>query len=90
MARVFIPSLMRDLCHGGSQVEVQGSTLRQVLDNLDTLCPGIKRRILEDGEIRPEFSLAVNGVEESMGLLELVPDGAEVHILPALSGGARP
>jgi molybdopterin converting factor small subunit len=31
--------------------------------------------------------VAVNGAVSSVGLLQKVPDGSEVHFLPAIGGG---
>ena len=89
MATVFIPSLMRELCGGRHSVEVGGSTLRQVLSNLESECPGLHDLVVEDGMLRPGIQLAVNGVTSATGLLRSVPDDAEVQILPAMSGGQR-
>jgi len=89
MATVFIPALMRDLCGGRHTVEVAGSTLRQVLANLEPECPGLHALVVEDGMLRPGIQLAVNGVASATGLLRSVPEDAEVQILPAFSGGQR-
>ena len=89
MATVIIPTLMRDLCGGRHSVEVAGSTLRQVLANLEPECPGLYALVVEDGMVRPGIQLAVNGVASASGLLRAVPDDAEVLILPAFSGGQR-
>ncbi len=89
MATVFIPALMRDLCGGRHSVEVAGSTLRQVLANLEPECPGLYALVVEDGMVRPGIQLAVNGIVSATGLLRAVPDDAEVLTLPAFSGGER-
>lgn len=88
MARVFIPATLRDLCKGRSEVEVPGATLRQIVENLSRECPGIGARILQGGEMRPDLALAVNGVVGAEGLLERVPEGAEIQIMPAIAGGS--
>jgi molybdopterin converting factor small subunit len=87
MALVRIPSLLRDISGGRSEVEVQGRNLRQVVDALDAQCPGIKARLMEDGSLRPELAFAVDGETAELGLLEPVGERSEVLILPALSGG---
>lgn len=88
MPTVFIPSLMRKLTDGQDRVEVQGTTLRQVVDNLDKDYPGLKELIVEEGRVRPGLQLAVDGVLSATGLMGKVPAGSEVHILPALGGGS--
>lgn len=87
MALVFIPAPLRDLTRGLDRVEVAGATLRQVIANLDARYPGLKARVLEAGDVRPGIALAVNGVQAEARLLEPVPEGAEVQILPAIGGG---
>ncbi len=88
MALVFIPSLMRAKTGGKDRVEVEGSTLRQVVDNLDKAFPGMKALVLTNGDISPGVALAVNGEPTEEGLLMEVPAGAEVQILPAIGGGS--
>ena len=87
MPAVLIPALLRDLTGGRQEVHVPGSTLREVLDNLDAVCPGLRERICDGSEIKPGLSLAVDGETAELGLLEPVSETSEVQILPALAGG---
>jgi molybdopterin converting factor small subunit len=87
MPTVFLPTMLRPLAGGLDRVEVEGQTIREVVDQLEQLAPGIKQTLIEDGRVRPGLAFAVNGVMQSMGLLAPVPEDAEVHILPAISGG---
>lgn len=87
MVTVFIPSLLRSLTGGKSQVQVTGATLRQVIENLDAAYPGIGSRVLDGERIQPSLSLAVNGEVTQIGLLQPVAPESEVQILPAISGG---
>ncbi len=87
MAVVRIPSLIRDLTGGKDSVEVPGSTLRQVINNLDRQYPGIKARLLDGDRLNPQITVAIDGALISMGLLEPVEEGSEVSIIPRISGG---
>ena len=89
MVTVLIPSVMRELTGGRDRVEVDGSTLRQVVNALEAEHPGTKALIIDSGMIRPEISIAVNGDIISSGLVEPVPADAEVVIVSAISGGGR-
>jgi molybdopterin converting factor small subunit len=89
MPTVFIPSLLRSYTGDRSKVEVEGRTLRQVFENLERECPGIGARIVEDGRIRPEISVAVDNELVDTGLIFPVSETSEVSLLPAISGGAR-
>lgn len=88
MVTVHIPSPLRSFSDGRAQVEVEGKTLRQVIEALDRQCPGIMDRLIaEDGSLRPGLALAIDEYYTDEGLLQPVPDGSSVHILPALGGG---
>ncbi len=87
MAKVWIPSLLRDMCGGEHIIDVPGRSVRQVIDNLDTHCPGIRDRLIEDGDLRPDLAVSVDGETTQIGLLQPVGEDSEVHILPALGGG---
>lgn len=88
MATVFIPSLMQTLTEGKHRVEVDGATVRQVINNLETAFPGMKERLLDEGDIKPNISVAVDGEVTTLGMLEKVGENSEVHFLPAIGGGA--
>ena len=89
-----IPAVLRPLAAGRSRVPVgipHGSaSLGATLDALWSACPALRDRVLtEQGELRPHVNLFV-GTEScrwSGGLGTPVPDGAEIAILPAVSGG---
>lgn len=89
MPTIFIPALLRSYSDGRSRVEVAGRNLRQVFDNLEAECPGIRDRIITDERIRPEISVSVDGELVDTGLLYPVGERSEVYLLPAISGGHR-
>ena len=88
MATVFIPSLMQTLTDGEKQVRVEGFTVRQIINNLDGMYPGVKERLVEDDRVKPNISVAVDGEVTPLGMLEKVGEDSEVHFLPAIGGGA--
>ena len=88
MATVFIPSLMQKLSDGKSRVEIEGSSVRQIVNNLDAEYPGFKERLVEDGRIKGNISVAIDGEITPLGMLEKVGENSEVHFLPAIGGGA--
>ena len=87
MATVFIPSLMQKLSDGNHRVEIEGSNVRQIVDNLDAQYPGFKVRLVEDGRIKGNISVAIDGEITPLGVLGKVGENSEVHFLPALGGG---
>ena len=87
MPRVFIPPLLRPLAEGAEEVEVAGTTVRQVVENLNTRFPGIRERLCSEGELQPGLAVAVDGQISSLGLLQKVHPTSELHFLPAIGGG---
>jgi molybdopterin converting factor small subunit len=83
---VRLPSLLRPLAGGASQVRATGATLREVIDDIDRQHPGLKERILDGDHIRGDTMLAVNA-DEAQDLNTPVAPDAEVHILPSIAGG---
>ena len=78
---------MRNLSAGQHRVEVEGATVRQVIENLDKQFPGMKERLMEDGGLMPGISVIVDGQQSQLGLLERLEEASEVHFLPAIGGG---
>lgn len=90
MPTVWIPPLMRALSAGRDRLDVPGTTIREVIDNLERECPGIKARLCADGRIKPGIAVAVDGVMQTKKLGTPVKAASEVHFVPAISGGGPP
>jgi molybdopterin synthase sulfur carrier subunit len=89
MPTVFIPTMLQSLSGGVKQVNIEGTSVRQIVDALEESYPGMKERLVEDGQIRPNISVAIDGEVARMGLLEKIGEKSEVHFVPAIGGGAR-
>jgi molybdopterin synthase sulfur carrier subunit len=87
MSIVWIPALMRDLTRGLTQVEVPGATVREVIAGLENRYPGVQDRLIEDGRLRPNITVIVDGTTAQKRLREPVGEHSEIHFLPAISGG---
>ena len=87
MPRVFIPRSMSEFTGGVEVVEVAGTNLGQVIDNLEQRFPGIRQRLCQDDGIRPGLMVAVAGSIASTGMLQRTGPDAEIHFLPAIGGG---
>jgi molybdopterin synthase sulfur carrier subunit len=85
---VYIPTLLQNLTGGRSSVDVEGATVRQVIENLERAWPGLRERLLDQDRLRPNISVAVDGEVTPMGLLEPVEPASEVHFIAAIKGGA--
>lgn len=90
MPEVWIPPQMQRITGAPDQVQVDGATVRQVINNLERLHPGIKA-LLYDAElddITPGLAVIVDGDVSQLGLMERVNADSEMHFLPAIGGGA--
>jgi molybdopterin synthase sulfur carrier subunit len=83
---------LRELAGNRGEVRVDG-TAACVSDALSLLwrdCPAFRDRVITElGELRPHLNIFVDGesIKHSGGFATPVRDGAEIVILPALSGG---
>ncbi|NQW21998.1 MAG: MoaD/ThiS family protein [SAR202 cluster bacterium] len=88
MATIFIPSMLQSLTGGARQIDCDAKNIRQVIERLDELYPGIRDRLVEDGELRENLAVAIDGDIAIMGMLEKVGANSEVHFVPAIGGGS--
>ena len=88
---VRIPTPLQRLTNGQGEVACQGTTVAELLADLEQRHPGIKDRICdEQGKLRRFVNVFVN--EEDIRFLQgdqsAVKDGDDVSIIPAIAGGA--
>ncbi|WP_433699663.1 ubiquitin-like small modifier protein 1 [Nocardiopsis sp. CA-288880] len=89
-ASVRVPTILRTYTDDASEVEAKGSTLAELLDDLEANYPGIRARILDDsGKVRRFVNVYVGDedVRFEKGLQTEIADGAKVSIIPAVAGG---
>jgi sulfur-carrier protein len=87
MVKVYIPPLLRDAAGGLEHVVVEAASVRQAVAALESRFPGVSDRLCAGDHLRPGLAVAVNGIVSSLGLLQKIPEGGEVHFLPAIGGG---
>jgi len=90
MIKVRIPTPLRPLTKNQGEVEVSGTSIAEMIDNLNTSNSGLKDRLCDDkGELRRFVNVYVN--EEDIRFLKgkdtILKDGDEVSIVPAIAGG---
>ncbi len=88
MPTVAIPSLMQDLTSGKEKATVEGKTIREVINNLESSYPGFKERLCDDDQIRPNIAVYVDGAVSREDMRQQVTEETEIHFLPAISGGS--
>ncbi|MBF9072197.1 MoaD/ThiS family protein [Streptacidiphilus fuscans] len=87
---VRIPTILRTYTDGKAEVTVEGTTLAEVIKDLEANHTGISARLLDDsGKLRRFVNVYVNedDVRFAEGLETATPDGAGVSIIPAVAGG---
>ena len=87
--KVKIPTQLRAVTDGESELEVQGSTVGEALDAVFDQHDGLRERITQDGDLRRFVNVYVSGedIRFQDGLETQITYGDEVTILPAVAGG---
>src|SRR4029078_5943016 len=88
---VRIPTILRTYTGGESEVTANGSTLAEVLDDLESNLRVIKSRVHDArGAIRRFVNVYVDN--DDVRFLESLetptPEGVQISIIPAVAGGA--
>ena len=89
---VLIPGPLQPFASGRGRIALEQApaTVGQALDFVAAVHPGVRDRVLtERGEVRPHIAIFVGGqnIRDGLGLATRVPEGSEIAILPAVSGG---
>lgn len=88
--KVLIPTVLQKHTNDRAVIECEGATVAELLDTLETSCPGIKGRLRDDsGQLRRFVNFYVNN--EDIRFLDndrtALSAGDEVSIVPAVAGG---
>ncbi len=88
----YLPGALRSYAAGKSRVVLEASppTVADALELLWRECPGLRDRLAnEQNQIREHVNVFVGNedIRYSGGLKTPLPDGAEISIIPAISGG---
>jgi sulfur-carrier protein len=88
--KVVIPAPLRKYTAGAEIVEADAGTVQQIIEGLDQKFPGIRNSVCDEaGTLRRFINIYVDG--EDVRFLESLQtkarDGAEIAIVPAISGG---
>lgn len=89
-ATIRIPTQLRSLAGGSSEVKVEGDTVGALLADLERAHPGFRERLFDDaGKLRRFVNVFVadEDVRFREGLDTAVADGDTVSIVPAVAGG---
>ncbi|MBV9449246.1 MAG: MoaD/ThiS family protein [Streptosporangiaceae bacterium] len=86
---VRIPTILRTYTGGAKEVEGTGSTLGELIDDLEARHAGLQARLIDSGQLRRFVNVYLNDedVRFLSGLQTPVKDGDTVTVLPAVAGG---
>jgi MoaD family protein len=90
VSAVWIPQVLRSAVGGQKQVELDGGSVRELVDGLVAKFPALRQHLLtETGDLNRFVNVYVNGqdVRYLKGLDTPVGDRDEVRLLPAMAGG---
>jgi MoaD family protein len=88
--KVKIPTQLRSLTDGASELEAAGATVSELIEHLEGRHPGLKERLVdESGHLRRFVNVYLNDEDVRFldGISTEVPEGASVSIIPAVAGG---
>ncbi|MGI8901878.1 MAG: MoaD/ThiS family protein [Nocardioides sp.] len=87
-----IPTILRTYTGGKKAVAARGTTLSELIDDLEAHHPGIKERLLDGEDLRRFVNVYVNDedVRFTGGLDTSVAEDDQVVVLPAVAGGSGP
>lgn len=83
MVNVHFSTSQRELTGGVAHVEVEASTVRELVRKLEEMFPGLGAHLDETSST----AVAIDGYIIPDAMYEPVPDGAEVHFVQPLAGG---
>jgi molybdopterin converting factor small subunit len=81
MPEVWLFGGLRDAVDGAERVQVEGTTIRELLQNLGRRYPGLRERIGQG------VAVAIDGNIYRDDWDQPIPEGAEVGLLMRIAGG---
>ena len=87
---VRVPTILRPYTAGEKAVEGSGSTIDELIADLESRYPGLRERLVDDAGLRRFVNVYLNDEDVRFlgGLTTAVADGDSVTILPAVAGGS--
>ncbi len=87
MNTVRVPSPLRDYTGGAARISASGTTVAEILANIDRDHRGMRFRMIDEQDrVRPHIRIFINQ-REVLSLDEAVAPRDEIHLICALSGG---
>ncbi|MGH7608859.1 MAG: MoaD/ThiS family protein [Candidatus Dormibacteria bacterium] len=89
-ASLYLPAVLRPTAAGQAILPVAAGTVGGALDGLHASWPLLERRLRdEQGAVRQHIRIYLEDTDiaDLSGLATALPEGARLHIIPAISGG---
>ncbi|WP_210644773.1 MoaD/ThiS family protein [Pseudomonas sp. Tri1] len=86
---VAVPTLLRTFTQDKKRVEVQGQTVLEAIEYMEEQYPGVKERLIGDGQVHRFVNIYVNDDDIRFvdNLATALKAGDSLTILPAVAGG---
>lgn len=86
---VHVPTILRSLTNDQKTINSNGDDVRALIDNIESTFPGIKERLIKEGEVHGFINIYVNDddIRFGDGLDTEVKANDAITILPAVAGG---
>ncbi|MEE8242982.1 MAG: MoaD/ThiS family protein [candidate division NC10 bacterium] len=86
---VRIPTPLRSLTKGQAEVQEEGSSVQELIENLEDKYKGLKERICDGQDIRRFINIYVNDedIRFLQGTETPLKPGDQISIVPAIAGG---
>ncbi|MBI2082729.1 MAG: MoaD/ThiS family protein [Deltaproteobacteria bacterium] len=88
--KIRIPTPLQKITKNQSEVSAKGSSVKEILADLERQFPGLKERLYDEkGSLRRFINFYVNNedIRFLKGETTAVKDGDEISIVPAIAGG---
>ncbi len=87
--KVKLHPYFQDVAHSSEIVEANGSTVAEIIDDLEKQYPGMKEQLVDkNGRVQGFAEIFVNAeIVHPMGINMPVKNGDEIEILVIVSGG---
>lgn len=89
MPKVLLPPVLQRLTQGECNIDLQASSIFEIIEKLEANFPGTKKLIAPNGEVQKFVNIYING--EDIRFLKNekteVKENDEVNIVLAISGG---
>ncbi|AKH37108.1 MULTISPECIES: MoaD family protein [Nitrosomonas] len=86
---VNVPTILRPLTQNQKMIEIEGSSVLELIEHIEQQYPGFKEKLISNGKEHHFINIYVNDddIRFGEGLSTQLKDGDTLTILPAVAGG---